>query len=144
MIVLDWADGQYSFQLAGKQIEELQRVCGTPNNPIGIGAIAGRVFNQQFFYADVYHTIRLALIGGGMAPTRATQLVDVYVDGKALGNPADPSNPLRTTQAILEDLFFDLGNLTRKETNGAGEQTTAKMPEGASSTSRSSEHKLSS
>lgn len=144
VIVLDWADGQYTFKLAGKQIEELQRLCGSgPTEPIGIGTIANRVFNQQFFWADVYHTIRLALIGGGMPPVRAQQLVDTYIDGKALGDPNDPSSPLRTTQAIYEDLFFDLGNLPRSKSD-EGEPTVAAAQGGAMSTSRPSEHKLSS
>lgn len=93
-VTLEWADGEYLFALKGKQIEELQAVC-----KCGFGGIYRRIMAGDWYYGDVYHTIRLALIGGGMGAVEANRKCEMYVDGVALA--AGPNNPLFVAQAIL-------------------------------------------
>jgi hypothetical protein len=130
-VVLNWADGAYIFALKAKQIEELQRVCGTANNQSGIGEIAARVFAGRMTIQDIYHTIRLGLIGGGMAPVTAMQKVDAYI--LPLADPSDPSSPWQTAKAVLSAAYFGV-----EEIKQPGEPVTATTEE-ALSTSRSSE-----
>lgn len=94
-------DRSFGFNL--NEIEELQRLCGN----VGIGTIIERVMENQFYYADIYQTIRLGLIGSGeVSPTRATELVNTYVHGKTLAAPNDPSSPLSVAKVILGSLMF--------------------------------------
>lgn len=96
-IALAWGDGRYSFVLKYKQIEELQRACGAT-----FGAIVRRVLEDDYDVRDVVHTIRLGLIGGGLAPVKALELVEAYVmSGAAFADPEDPSSPLKTAKAVL-------------------------------------------
>ena len=70
-----------SFGFNLNEIEELQRQCGG----VGIGTIIERVMENQFYYADIVHTLRLGLIGSGeCSPSRAMELVETYVIGKPL------------------------------------------------------------
>lgn len=113
----------FAFNL--NEIEELQRQCGD----VGIGTIVDRVMNMQFFIGDVYHTIRLGLIGGGeMAPTRAKELTDLNVIGKALANPDDPSSPLAVVRIILGSIMFGVA---------PAEDDASKKAEGAETTDTS-------
>ncbi|SFH83334.1 gene transfer agent family protein [Bradyrhizobium sp. cf659] len=74
-----FADGEHTFRLTKREIEELQVKCGS-----GIGAIANRLFARNFAQADINETIRLALVGGGMSAKRAHELVVAYVEGRPL------------------------------------------------------------
>lgn len=71
---LDWADGQHRFALPIAQLEELQGKCGA-----GPMVIARRLEIGTWQYEDIYHTLRLGLIGGGMAPVEALKLTRTYV-----------------------------------------------------------------
>lgn len=93
-VVLEWADGEYLFALKGKQIEELQAVAKA-----GFGSIYQRVMEGNWFRGDLYHTIRLGLIGGGMGAVESKRLCDTYVEGVPLGN--GPNSPLTVAQVIL-------------------------------------------
>lgn len=112
-ITLEWADGHYTFALKLKQIEELQRKCAIPalNVSGGLGAIGRRLFDGDWYIADIVEPIRMGLIGGGLAPTRANELINTYVDGKPACPPDDPSGPLRTAQAILSAVFYGLDEI---------------------------------
>jgi hypothetical protein len=89
-----FGDAEYTFKLTGKLIVELDHLTG------GIGALCTRVFNKQFTLADVHHTIRLALIGGGLSPERAAALINAY----AVDGPWIETLPLAT--AILDRAYF--------------------------------------
>lgn len=91
----------FAFNL--NEIEELQRLCGDT----GLGKIIKRVMESDFYFGDVYHTIRLGLIGGGeMAPTRAKELCDTYIVGKPLSPPDDPSSPMSVARVILGNVMW--------------------------------------
>ncbi len=112
-------DGEHTLALKGKQIDELQRVCGA-----GIGAIVRRVVGGDFFYRDISETIRLALIGGGkVTDVRALEIINTYVDGKAMMLPKppapgeetgrDPSSPYNVARAVLDAVFFGMPELAK-------------------------------
>jgi len=123
-IVLGFGDNPkpgYAFKLGLKQIRELQKELGDE----GVGVIAQRAMAGRFNIDDVYHTIRLGLIGGGMAPTEATRIVDTHVDGCALCPDGDDAAPLPTAQAILNALYFGMDEFRTEGGDASGE-----MPSG--------------
>lgn len=73
-VTLEFGGGEYSLALNGREIEELQRLAGN----VGFGAIYQRAVMGNWFHGDIYHTIRLGLEGGGMAPVEAKRIADVY------------------------------------------------------------------
>lgn len=73
-IELEWADGTYPFCLPLAQLEELQTHCDA-----GPMVIAGRLESSSWRVADIYQTLRLGLIGGGMKPIEALRLCRLYV-----------------------------------------------------------------
>lgn len=86
-IELEWGDGagagsdaKHVFRLAIAQLEELQEKCNA-----GPQQIMRRLSDGTWRTYDVRETIRLGLIGGGMAPPMAAQLVKRYVDDRPLG-----------------------------------------------------------
>lgn len=108
-IVLEWADGEYLFALKGAQIEELQHVCGK----IGFGAIFQRVTLGVWHWGDLYHTIRLGLIGGGMGAVDAKRLTDMYVgvDQPGFGLAKGPNSPESVARAVLQVTMFGIAEV---------------------------------
>lgn len=101
-VELAWGPGVYTFGLKAKQIEELERVCKE-----GIGRICMRAFSGvDYSYVMLRETIRLGLIGGGLPPVEASELVKTYVDGQPIDPQADPSSTLKTATAILKAVHF--------------------------------------
>lgn len=90
-----FGDAEHDFALPPERILELERATGA-----GIGALSRRVFAGDFGFRDLRETIRVGLVGGGMAPQAAAELVALYVDGR----PLDEAHPVAT--AILEGLWF--------------------------------------
>lgn len=90
-----FGDGEHLFVLTAPLIIELEGKCGA-----GIGVIASRIFVKQFSQPDITETIRLAAIGGGMAPKRAAEMVAAYVADQ----PLIASWPLASK--ILEHVWF--------------------------------------
>ena len=131
-VILKWGDGEYLFALKLKQVEELQRQCGA-----GIGTIFHRFMTREMYVADIYHTIRLGLIGGGMPPTEALDKVNAYVDGQPIDKDDDKSSPLKTAQAILLALWEGMNEIevpdTGKPRAGATEDGSTSRPSGESS-----------
>ncbi|MET3924606.1 gene transfer agent family protein [Devosia sp. 2618] len=74
---LDWADGTYEFALRWGELAELQDVCNA-----GPFVIVARLASSQWRVEDVSTTIRLGLIGSGVEPAKALQLVKTYVEGR--------------------------------------------------------------
>lgn len=76
-------------------IPELERVTNA-----GIGTLFKRVAANEFRHADIIHTIRLGMIGGGATPDLAARICAVYAD------PRPISETLPIALAILERLWF--------------------------------------
>lgn len=129
-VVLVCFDGEHKFALKLKQIDELQRVCGA-----GLGAIVRRVVGGDFYARDISETIRLGLIGAGMPDVRALEIVNTYVDGKAIMQPLpipgsksperDPSSPYNVARAILDAAFFGMPELSKLSTESSKKKTKA-------------------
>lgn len=100
-VTLPWADDEYTFKLRLTGIEELQEKCNA-----GLGLIANRVMSGEFFIQDIYHTIRIGLIGGGLTPVNAKKLVDRYVDGQPITPLDNDNNNYQTAKMILSAAYF--------------------------------------
>lgn len=70
-----WADGEHRFSLPIGRLRELQDKCKA-----GPVRILTRLATGDWLVDDVRETIRLGLIGGGLAPEDAYRLVERYVD----------------------------------------------------------------
>jgi Phage tail tube protein, GTA-gp10 len=94
-----FGDAERPFRLTPELIVELERKTGA-----GIGALCRRLFNSEFYLADVSEVIRLGLIGGGAKPERAAELIAAYVTTR----PFMETYPLAV--AILEATWFGAAN----------------------------------
>lgn len=121
-VELEWADGEFLFALKGKQIEELQRVCGD----VGFGVIFQRLMLGTWSLGDIQHTIRLGLIGGGMDPILARRKVDAYAQPPLV---AGPNNPESLARAIVKAAMHGV------ETIDQGEEQPGADPAGSTSPS---------
>lgn len=130
-ITLAWPDGERLYALKLKQIEEIQRQCGA-----GLGAIAKRLFNRDFYFADIYELIRLGMIGGGEAPARAKELVDTYVDGQPMADPRAVLSPLVVAELIMKAAYFGVEDEASDEEDVPGKAGAAAGDRTGGSTSR--------
>lgn len=111
-VVLEWGDGEYVFALRGKEIEELEQVCGK----VGFGVIFQRVMFGAWFWADLYHTVRLGLIGGGLGPVEAKRLTDMYIgQTKAEAPLTGPNSPESVAQAVLSAVMHGFEDIPSGE-----------------------------
>jgi hypothetical protein len=69
----DWADGTYKFRLGIGECRELQE-----KTDCGPYELLRRVDSGTWRIDDLVETIRIGLIGGGLAPVKAKRLVDRY------------------------------------------------------------------
>jgi hypothetical protein len=90
-----FGDGDKTFDLPGNLIMELERQTHT-----GIGQLCKRVFGRDFMLNDLVQIIRLGLIGAGMSPKDAADLMAAYADK----TPIVELFPLAV--AVLETKFF--------------------------------------
>ncbi len=90
-----FGDKEREFHMTPKLIGELERVTDA-----GIGKLCKRLFAGDFTHNDICETIRLALIGGGLEPWEAANLVNVY----AMEAPLGRVYPLAVS--ILEAAWF--------------------------------------
>lgn len=80
-IEIAWGDGDHVFNLAKVgQILELESKCDC-----GVMEILNRLRQDRWRFNDIRETIRIGLIGGGMAPVAALDLVKRYVDDRPWG-----------------------------------------------------------
>lgn len=76
-----WRNGEDDFCLAKVgDVLALEEKCGA-----GIMTIMRRLETDVWYLNDVRETIRLGLIGGGMAPEKAMAAVKLHVDGNPNG-----------------------------------------------------------
>ncbi len=95
-VFVTWADGAYTLCLPLAQLEELQERCDA-----GPLVIAERLKHGHWQVRDVYQTLRLGLIGGGMAPAEAMRLVGRY------GPPERPvTESVLPALAVLDAALF--------------------------------------
>lgn len=88
-------DADHDLALTPPMIVELERLTGR-----GIGGIFRRLAASEFAFAEVVETIRLALVGGGMSPERAAEIVETYVKPRPL------AEIFPTALSIMEAAWF--------------------------------------
>lgn len=125
-IELEWADGTYPFCLPLAQLEELQTHCDA-----GPMVIADRLQHGRWKTQDVYQTIRLGLIGGGMAPVDALRICKFYITDRPWGESALPA------LAIINAVLFGKPGEPVGKSRARGKRAARRAPT-ASSTSESS------
>lgn len=91
LVEFDFADGAYGFRLAVGELEELQEKTGC-----GPYTLLRRLLANDWRLEDVRETIRLGLIGGGVKPTDALNLIRRYIDQRS-----DWLNNAMLAQAIV-------------------------------------------
>lgn len=129
-VTLDWADGTYLFQLPIEQLDELEEKTGQ-GLPVILRSLVGGSYTRKM----VTEPIRLGLIGGGMEPVAALNLVRRY---------AFPPRPLvesvLTAQAVLSAALVgveDAEDAGLGETQGEGDQPVEPSPTSAPTGARS-------
>lgn len=126
VIVLPFGDGEYAFELRGKHIEELQRLCGFNGQPAAFFTIANRVLGNDAFYRDIYEAVRLGLVGGGTPAQRALELARLYIEKGTLADPDIPGSPLWVCRAVLQDAMYGLDSLAASD--GTEKKTAQPSP----------------
>lgn len=77
-LVREWAGKERLFSLSFGGVLDLEQACGD----VGLGEIFVRVASGRFRVGEVYHIIRLALIGGGMSKIDAKRLMGTHFDAR--------------------------------------------------------------
>lgn len=108
-ISLVWAGGENEFLLTIELLRALQQ-----KTDCGPAWSLARLSSKQFFVDDVVETIRLGLIGGGMAPEEARKKVKSFVEDRPL------TESVLTASAILMTVLYGV-----EEDADAGEPKAA-------------------
>lgn len=111
-ITTDFADGTYTFRLAWGQLSGLQDSCDA-----GPYVILERLSNGTWRMNDIRETIRYGLIGGGLTPVAAVNLVREYVESRP------PFENLLLARAVLS------AGLMGAPDEKVGEQQAANLEE---------------
>jgi hypothetical protein len=69
--VFNWPGGEHPFCLRIGELRALEQKCNA-----GLGVITIRLLGGQWYLDDILETLRLGLIGGGMARDEAARIVD--------------------------------------------------------------------
>lgn len=110
-VTASWGDAEYTFRLTVPCLIELEQKCEAP-----FTVIFQRLMSGMYGISDIRETLRLALIGGGKAPTEALKLVRQYVDDR----PKTESLPV--ARMVLAGVLFGF--------EAAPLQPTGSAPEG--------------
>ncbi|ORE90144.1 gene transfer agent family protein [Aurantimonas sp. 22II-16-19i] len=68
-----FGDAERDFALSETLVVEIERKAG-----VGIGSFWKRLMSGDYFLADPFEVVRLALVGGGTDPQEAKALVETY------------------------------------------------------------------
>jgi hypothetical protein len=79
-IVREWAGRERLFRLTFGSVLDLEQAIGE-----GVGHVFMRLSGGRFHAADIYHVLRLGLIGGGMGILDAKRLLDNHFDNRPGG-----------------------------------------------------------
>lgn len=92
--LIAWQGGEHEFCIAAVgNIMALEGACKS-----GMGSVYGRLIDGTWWLNDIRETIRLGLIGGGMTPAEAMDIVKANVDA----NPKGFAPSVLVAIAILE------------------------------------------
>lgn len=122
-ITIPFGDGRHPFALPLGQVRELQEKTG------GIGPLMllRRIQGGSWLIDDLRETIRLGLIGGGMAPVEALKLVERYCDARP------PAEYAPSAHAVLLAFINGVPESKKKSGVKASGKTTTE-PDASTST----------
>jgi len=132
-IDLLWGDGEHTYRLAIKQLEELEEK--TKSTPL---EVFDRLNGRRWHVSDVYQVLRLGLIGGGMPVAEAAAFVTRHLDEWSLIESAGIA-----LSVMVAALVGDPGDPVGKEEAGeapsasASPASTETAPRSASRRSKS-------
>lgn len=112
-VTLEWADGTHVFALKWGQIIELQEKLDA-----GPFFVLSRLMDGGWRAEDISETIRLGLIGGGMEPIKALNMVRNYVHERPL------IENVGLAQAVLASAVMGAPE-DKPGKSGAGKKTNA-------------------
>lgn len=113
-----WRNGEDDFCLAKVgDILALEEKCGA-----GVMAILTRLQTDSWGVNDVRETIRIGLIGAGMAPEKAMKVVKLHVDG----NPHGLGPSVIIAHAILQAVIIGVPDDPVGKTTAAEAETQAR------------------
>lgn len=127
-VAFEWADGHYSFRLGLGDIRELQEKCDA-----GPAFIMGRLIDGSWRVDDIYQTIRLGLIGGGLTPVKALAVCQKYVAGRPL------LENILAAQLILQSALAGVEDEPLGKTQVAGDPANPTSQEASSASPPSTE-----
>lgn len=94
-VTLDFADGTYVFRLRYAELMQLQEATDAGPSWVLNRMMQPTPENRGWRVQDISHTLRLGLIGGGLEPIKALNLVRTYVEARP------PMESLLLAQAVL-------------------------------------------
>lgn len=103
-LIAHFAGAKRGFRLRFGEVVDLEQACGK----IGIGAIYQRLATTSYFMSDVFHILRLGLIGGGMPSIEAEELVRAQIEAR----------PLVQLGALAQDVIIALMSGIEADGNG--------------------------
>lgn len=117
-VQLEFGGGEYTFALNGREVEEMQKLCGAPGDkgqmtPVGFGLIYQRATLGAWFHGDIYHAIRLGLEGGGLAPVDARRVADAYA--RPPYRAGIRGGPEQTALAVMQAAMHGLEDIPKGE-----------------------------
>lgn len=121
---LEWADGTYTFRFGWSEFEMLQEAVDC-----GPFELLNRLLRRTCKVGEISHTIRVGLIGGGLAPDKALNLVRLYVESRP------PAENLMLAAGILGSAVQGAPDETPGEAEGEAKgegSTTSPMENSAS------------
>lgn len=116
-LIRPFGDGEHVFRLGIKELEELEDLCDR-----GFVGILQQLLAKQGSVREIRHTIRLGLIGGGMAPLDALSMVSRHIDGRIMEDGLE--GPMLLAVAILRAVLWGLTD----EAEEMGEESPGKFP----------------
>lgn len=127
-VTIFFGDGDYEFALPLAQRFEVERLVGkrfaaiSPDMGLygALPSILTRIGQRLWFGDDLREVLRLGLIGGGMSPKDAKQLVDTY--GPGARSDEECLEPVMTllNHTLFPPEDLDLGDRAKKAMAGEG------------------------
>lgn len=133
LIELPFADGIYRFRLGIGELRELQDKSGT-----GPLVVIDRLRGRDWRVDDVRETVRLGLIGAGMAPTDAHLLCVRYIDQRRRYVALAPVALAVLIAALADDPADPAGEATAGKTPSEAMGASSSRPSMAAAPSSAS------
>ena len=123
-VAFEWGDGHYNFRLSLGDIRDLQEKCDA-----GPAFIMGRLADGSWRVDDIYQTIRIGLIGGGLTPVKALGLAQKYVAARPLlENIMTAQLILQAALAGVEDEPLGKDQVAERPANPTSQEASSASP----------------